>query len=150
MSHTYVGAEVLQGETLDGVDAQMGVGLNDGETTGDWIKGEMRQYASNCALCGHSDGSINTGWVGTVGRTEELLGGTALLDDLDETGLELLNGGNVVGEDTHLTGLGGDVDLDTGLKRRVSMGWASRGGTTVAAFCGWGDEGRKARTRQWT
>jgi hypothetical protein len=47
------------------------------------------------------------------GRTEELLVGTTLLNDLNETGLELLNGGNVVGEDTHFSGLGGDVDLDT-------------------------------------
>lgn len=49
------------------------------------------------------------------GHTEELLG-TALLDDLDDAGLELLNGGNVVGEDTHLTRLGGDVDLDDVLR----------------------------------
>lgn len=48
-----------------------------------------------------------------IGRTEVLLGGTALLNDLNETGLELLNGGNVVGEDTHVTGGGGNVDLGT-------------------------------------
>jgi hypothetical protein len=48
-----------------------------------------------------------------VGRTEVLLAGTALLEDLNETGLELLDGGNVVGEDTHLTGGGGEVDLGT-------------------------------------
>lgn len=44
-------------------------------------------------------------------RTEELLG-TALLDDLDQTGLQLLNRGDVVREDTHLARLGGDVNLD--------------------------------------
>lgn len=48
-----------------------------------------------------------------VGRTEVLLAGTVLLEDLNETRLELLDGGNVVGEDTHLTGGGGDVDLGT-------------------------------------
>ena len=48
-----------------------------------------------------------------TGRTEVLLVGTVLLKDLNETGLELLDGGNVVGEDTHLTGGGGDVDLGT-------------------------------------
>ena len=48
-----------------------------------------------------------------IGRTEVLLVGTVLLKDLNETGLELLDGGNVVGEDTHLTGGGGDVDLGT-------------------------------------
>ena len=55
-----------------------------------------------------------------IGRTEELLVGTALLHDLNETGLQLLNGGNVVGENTHLTGLGGDVNLDT-VVRVVSL-----------------------------
>jgi hypothetical protein len=48
-----------------------------------------------------------------VGRTEVLLGGAALLEDFDETGLELFDRGNVVGEDTHLTGGGGNVDLGT-------------------------------------
>lgn len=57
-----------------------------------------------------------------VGRTEELLAGTTLLNDLNETGLELLNGGDVVGENTHLSGFGGDVDLDTIWERIVSMG----------------------------
>lgn len=59
-------------------------------------------------------GAVST-WV--VGRTEELLGSTTLLNDLHETGLELLNRGNVVGENTHLSGLGGNVDLDTKWKR---------------------------------
>lgn len=48
-----------------------------------------------------------------IGRTEVLLGSTALLNDLNETGLELLDGGNVVGKDTHVTGGSGDVDLGT-------------------------------------
>lgn len=47
-----------------------------------------------------------------VVHTEELLAVAALLDDLDQTGLQLLNGGDVVGEDTHLSRLGGEVDLD--------------------------------------
>lgn len=42
-------------------------------------------------------------------RTEELLGSTGRLDDLDETGSESLDGGNVVGEDTHVTRSSGDV-----------------------------------------
>lgn len=46
-----------------------------------------------------------------VGHTEVLLGGTTLLKDLNEAGLQLFDGGNVVGENTHLTGGGGDVDL---------------------------------------
>jgi hypothetical protein len=56
-----------------------------------------------------------------IGHTEVLLGGTTLLNNLDKTGLELLNGGNVVGEDTHLTGGGGDVDLGPVVGRFVSI-----------------------------
>ena len=48
-----------------------------------------------------------------TGRTEVLLGGATLLNNLNETRLQLLDGGNVVGKDTHLTRLSGDVDLDT-------------------------------------
>lgn len=55
-----------------------------------------------------------------VGRTEVLLGSTALLNDLNETRLQLLNGGNVVGKDTHLTGGGGDVDLGAVDRKSVS------------------------------
>ena len=56
---------------------------------------------------------VLAGW---IRRTEELLAGTGLLDDLNETRLELLDGGNVVGEDTHLTGLGGNVHLNAVLE----------------------------------
>lgn len=45
-------------------------------------------------------------------RTEELLAATTLLNDLNETGLQLLDGWNVVCKNTHLTRLGWDVDLD--------------------------------------
>jgi hypothetical protein len=41
--------------------------------------------------------------------TKELLGGTGRLDDLDQTRSESLDGRNVVGKDTHVTGSGGDV-----------------------------------------
>lgn len=53
-------------------------------------------------------------WVddGEAAGEEELLAATALLNNLDHTRLELLDGRHVVGEDTHLSGLGGDVDLD--------------------------------------
>lgn len=44
--------------------------------------------------------------------TEVLLVATALLNDLDQTRLQLLNGRDVVGENTHVSGLGGQVDLD--------------------------------------
>lgn len=53
-------------------------------------------------------------WVddGESSRKEELLGGSGLLDHLDQSWLKLLNGWDVVGEDTHLSGVGGNVDLD--------------------------------------
>jgi len=43
-----------------------------------------------------------------------LLGTAGLLDDLNNAGLELLNGRDVTSEDTHLTALGGDVYLYAG------------------------------------
>ena len=65
-------------------------------------------------------------WV-RVGHTEVLLGGTTLLDNLDETGLQLLNRGNVVGKHTHLTGGGGNVDLGPVIARFVSPSLRSGG-----------------------
>lgn len=50
---------------------------------------------------------------GETARQEELLVAALLLDDLNQTGLQLLNRGNVVGQNTHLTGLCGEVDLNT-------------------------------------
>lgn len=50
------------------------------------------------------------------GHTEESLAGATILDDLDHAGLQLFNGGNVVGQDTHISRLGGDVDLDDALR----------------------------------
>lgn len=77
--HPYLGAEVLEGVALNGVDAKNRVGLHNGETA----------------------------------RQEELLVAALLLDDLNQTGLQLLDRGNVVGQNTHLTCLCGEVDLDT-------------------------------------
>ena len=56
-----------------------------------------------------------------ISRTEEALAVATLLDDLDQTRLELLDGGHVVGQNTHLSGLGGNVDLDDilGLEDRL-------------------------------
>jgi hypothetical protein len=45
-------------------------------------------------------------------RTEELLAATTLLNDLNETWLQLFDGWDVVGENTHLSGLGGKVNLN--------------------------------------
>lgn len=77
-----LGAEVLEGVCLGGVDAEGRVGLDRGETSG----------------------------------KEEGLGATALLDDLDDTRLKLLNGRNVVGKYTHFTRLSRKVDLDDVLR----------------------------------
>lgn len=53
--------------------------------------------------------------------TEVLVGLAALLDNLNNTGAESLDGGNVVREDTHVTGSGGDVHLGDGLRREDSL-----------------------------
>ena len=80
----YLGAEVLQCVSLDGVDAELRVGLNGREPA----------------------------------RQEELLAAAALLDDLDKSGLQLLDGRDVVGQDTHLAGFRGKVDLDATRRNR--------------------------------
>lgn len=48
-----------------------------------------------------------------VQRTEELFAATTLLNDLDQTGLQLFDRRDVLCEDTHFSGLGGNVNLDT-------------------------------------
>lgn len=123
--YAYIGAEVLNRVSLDGVDAELGVRLNNGEST----------------------------------REEELLVAAGLLDDLDQTGLQLLNGSNVVGENTHVTGLGGKVDLDAAqsvmsviARSQRGFGRAS-GGHTHLETCRWSvrqfvsnDSGAKERS----
>ena len=42
-----------------------------------------------------------------------MLASARLLDDVDNARSKLLNGGDVVGEDTHVSGLSWDIDLDT-------------------------------------
>lgn len=49
-----------------------------------------------------------------AGLTKPLLRRAALLDDLDQARSERLDGGDVVSEDTHVTGGGGKVDLNNG------------------------------------
>lgn len=46
------------------------------------------------------------------GRTEEALAAGTLLDDLHDAGPQLLDGWDVVGENTHVAGFSGNVDLD--------------------------------------
>lgn len=45
------------------------------------------------------------------GRTEVLLAAAGFFDDFNEAGLELFDGGDVVGEDAHIACLGWDVHL---------------------------------------
>lgn len=71
---------------------------------------------------------VRFGSVGRNRRTEVLLGGATLLNNLDKAGLELLDRGDVVGQNTHLTGGGGDVDLGPVVAGFVSIqGMASEG-----------------------
>lgn len=94
--------KVFERVGLDRVDAQLGVGLNDGETTGDWIG----------SVGVHREGCIFHWCSGDGGRTEEGLATSALLDDLHDAGLQLLDGRYVVGKNTHDAGFSGNVDLD--------------------------------------
>lgn len=106
-----IGAEVLKGVTLNSVNAESRVGLDGSEATGHYKYPSqfihppiLRQNILLNQVLRISQG---------LRRTEELLGGTGLLNDLNEAGLELLDRRNVVGQDTHLTGLGGQVHLHT-------------------------------------
>jgi hypothetical protein len=61
------------------------------------------------------DGSVQVFLMHTARRTEKLLAASALLNDFDDAGLQLLDGWNVLSEDTHLSSLGGNVHLDAGM-----------------------------------
>lgn len=127
----YVGAEVLKSEALNGVDAELGVGLNNSEATGHY---PTRLLLAGCSSL-TSDQICDMFQGARIGHTEVLLVGTALLEDLNETGLELLDGGNVVGEDTHLTGGGGDVDLGT-MIAEVGQYLRAKGSSTRVSAAG--------------
>lgn len=49
---------------------------------------------------------------GRMVRTEELFAATALLNNLDESGLQLFDRWNVICKHTHFARLSGNVDLD--------------------------------------
>jgi len=56
--------------------------------------------------------SLNPQRARTITPTEPLLARSSRLDDFDDAGLQRLDGGDVVCEDTHDARGGGDVDLD--------------------------------------
>lgn len=104
-----LGAEVLQRVSLNGVDAELGVGLHNGEATG----------------------------------KEELLAATALLNDLDESWLQLLDRGHVVRQNTHITGFRSEVDLDTAADISTLR-------LAIISFIGPGRASGTRRTHPWT
>ena len=109
---THFGGKVLQRVALNSVDAQLRIGLDNGKASGHYpivpIVSQPFKISSPAAFLKSMRFASEV-----RSRTEKLLGATGLLVDLNQTGLQLLNGWNVVGENTHLSGLGGDVDLDT-------------------------------------
>lgn len=117
---TDISGEVFKRVGLDGVDAEAGVGLNNGEST------RNCRHITLASLFYQKLGSRKRVVLATTNRrfarrrTEELLGATTLLNNLNKAGLQLFDRGNVVGEDTHLTGFGGNVDLDT-ISRRIAI-----------------------------
>jgi hypothetical protein len=97
-----IGTEVLQRVALNSIDAHDRIWLNNGKSTRHYKRSALSPpHLFRCSQMYMCDV-----------RTEELLAATALFDDLNQTRLQLLNRGNVVGEDTHFSGLGGNVDLD--------------------------------------
>lgn len=95
--------KVLQREGFDGVDTQLGVWLDDCKASGYCI-------LYNALVNGMGADWRVYRWGSSL--TEELLAAGALLDDIDYTGSELLNRRDMVGKNTHVTGFGGDVDLN--------------------------------------
>jgi hypothetical protein len=117
---THLGAEVFERIAFDGVDAEHGAWLDRGETARYCAMIELATSTDIpcCALvlqladAGHIHGCFTSMQEKCLGRTEELFASTRLLNNLHKTWLQLLDGWNVVGEDTHLAGFGGHVDLD--------------------------------------
>ncbi len=123
-------AEVLQRVALDRVDAHVGVGLHNSKATRHYSAGLafllLVQPASAPVFfleLKHKHGNRFSDVI--VSRTEELLAAAALLDNFDQTRLQLLDRRNVVGQDAHLTGLGRDVDLDH-ILRLVDRLWSTQ------------------------
>lgn len=59
--------------------------------------------------------------MGDVQLTEVLFAATGFLNDLNQAGPELLDGGDVVGEHAHLSRFGGNVDLNAACRPWVRM-----------------------------
>lgn len=95
-----VRAEIFQRVALDGVNAHGRVGLNSRETSRDYY-----------VLVLSSTLLKSNGF-----RTEELLSAATFLNDLDQTGFQLLDGRNMVRKNTHLARLSGNVDLNDVLR----------------------------------
>ena len=94
-------AEVLERVPLDRVDAEYRAGLHG------------REAAGHCILIVSNPTAIVSSLACSIGapRTEELLVSARLLNDLHKSRLQLLDGRYVGCQDTHLSRLGGDVDL---------------------------------------
>lgn len=91
-----------------------------------YLYAEVLQWVSlDCV-----DAELRVGLDGReAARQEELLAAAALLDDLDESGLQLLDGRDVVGQDTHLAGFRGEVNLDAAESiRQYSLSQEGSGG----------------------
>lgn len=67
-------------------------------------------------------------------RTEKLLATTLLFNDLHKAWLQLLNGWDMAGEDTHLSGLGGNVDLHAAVWS-VLVVWRAHAGVRASGVC---------------
>ena len=76
----------------------------------------MLRTESGCTIANPPDTDPaldGTMWSGmSHGRTEKLFGASALFNHFNKTWFKLLDGRNVVREDTHFTGFSWQVDLD--------------------------------------
>lgn len=88
----------------------------------------MLNFEPGCTTAKPPDTSITSVelLLGTVvWRTEVLFASSCLFDDLDKTRLQLLNRWDVVGKDTHFSGLCWEVDLDAACRHlsALSLHW---------------------------
>jgi hypothetical protein len=73
----------------------------------------IRAKVLQCVGLNGVDAELRAGLHGSESaRQEELLAAAALLDDLNQPGLQLFDRRYVVCQDTHLAGFRGEIDLD--------------------------------------
>ena len=123
----YLGAEIFQGESLYSVDTKLRI----------WLYGSKasRYYQQGHVLVKSLPAGLFLVLHPRI-RTEKLFATAALLNNLNQSRLQLFNRRNMVGQNAHLAGLCRDVDLNA-----VWSSWS-----VSFYLCAWS---LQQRTRRW-